>query len=154
MAKRKKLGDIIEIPVKGGFAYAQYVNEIEKYGSLLLVFPEINDIRLSDFSKLYLGEYYYVCFPLTAALNKNIFQVVANEAVPSFATDIPVFKTGFFAKEGGIVEGSWYLWDGKKDWKVGTLTKEMENYPDRGIINDTMLIVRIEKGWRPSKRGW
>jgi hypothetical protein len=103
---------------------------------------------------LYLGEHYYVCFPLSAALNRNIFNVVSNQPIPSFVTNIPVFKSGFFDKEGGIVEGSWYLYDGKNEWKVGSLTKEMESYPDRGIINDTLLVERIQEGWRPSKRGW
>ena len=46
----------------------------------------------------------------------------------------------------------WWLWDGEKEWKVGTLSPEMRAFPILGIVNDTALIEMIEAGWKPEDR--
>ena len=45
----------------------------------------------------------------------------------------------------------WYLWDGEREWRVDSLTKEQRRLPVHpGIWNDTLLVKRIVEGWEPS----
>ena len=43
----------------------------------------------------------------------------------------------------------WWLWDGEKEWQIGSITNEQRKLPIRQIWNDTMLIARLEQEWRP-----
>ena len=41
----------------------------------------------------------------------------------------------------------WWLWDGEKEWRVGSLDAKQRKLPIRSVWNDTMLIERIDAGW-------
>lgn len=45
--KRPKIGDIIEIPTRLGFAYAQFTHKHSMYGALLRVYNTVYQTRLS-----------------------------------------------------------------------------------------------------------
>lgn len=148
MPTKIKIGDVIEIPVKGGFAYAQYTHRHDKYGSLLLVLPTIHKEQATDFSFLENEqESYYTFFPLGPAVNQGLFKVVTNQLIPAYAEQFPLFKTGTPNGEGHIEV--WWLWNGSKEWKVGNLTEDQKKLSLRGIWNDTLLVQRIESGWHP-----
>lgn len=146
MSKRPKIGDIIEIALTSKcFGYAQYTHKHTGYGALLRVF-DVRD-QIVDVNVLYSkGILFSTFFPLSAAINRNIVNVVANLPIPSEFQVFPVFRGGLQNKKG-IVE-SWWLWDGEKEWRIGSLNAEQMKYPIRGIINDTLLIERIKNGWR------
>lgn len=148
MSTQIMVGDIIEIPVKGGFAYAQYILKHEGYGYLISVFPQIRKEPLENFSELSEDiKHYATFFPIESVVKQKIFNVVSNLPIPEYAKDFPLFKTGIKNKEG-VIE-TWWLWDGEKEWKVGKLTDKQKSLPDRGIWNHTLLIERIEEGWSP-----
>lgn len=147
MPKRIKIGDVIEIPVKSGFAYAQYVHKHAKYGSLLLVFSTIHNKSITDFSFLKDGLHYFAFFPLGPSVNQKIFNIVSNQSLPDYAINFPLFKTGVENSIGKVE--NWWLWDGDKEWKVDELNEEQKKLSYRGIWNDTLLIERIEQGWSP-----
>lgn len=146
MSKRPKLGDVIEISLANAqFGYAQYTHKHPQYGALLRVF----DIRekVTDSSSFFSnGILFSVFFPLGATINRNIVSVVANLPIPSELQSFPTFRAGTPNKQGSIE--SWWLWDGEKEWRVGTLNPEQMKYPIRGVINDTLLVERIKSGWR------
>lgn len=149
MAKKIKIGDIIEIPTARGFCYAQYSHKHADYGSLIRVIPGFLKSRPSDFSELVQQPELFVTFlPLQAVMNRGIFEVVGNVAVPDCAMAFPLFRTGFIDPVNRKVK-VWWLWDGVKEWKVGDITPEQRKLPLRGIWNDTLLIERIEAGWSP-----
>jgi hypothetical protein len=87
-------------------------------------------------------------FPLQAAVNKDIVAVVGNCPIPTEAAEFPIFRAGVADPKTGKVN-VWWLWDGEREWRVGTLTPEQRRLSFRAVWNDTMLIDRIVAGWRP-----
>jgi hypothetical protein len=150
MAQKIRIGDIVEIPTVKGLTYAQFIHNHARYSALLRVLPSFFKSRPSDFTELVRQPETFVTFlPLQAAVNRKIFAVVGNCAVPDFAKPFPLFRTGVEDPATRKVK-VWWLWDGEKEWKVGDITTEQRKLPLRGIWNDTLLIERIETGWTPS----
>lgn len=149
---RVKIGDIVEIKTKIGLAYALYTHKHDRrprYGALLRVIDKLypsrpepilqvveNPIRFSTF------------FPLGAALSRGILEIVGNTAVPKQLEAFPIFRTGHINPKTKKTE-NWWLWDGEREWQIGHLKPEHYHFPIRGVWNDTLLIKRIEEGWRP-----
>ena len=149
MSRRVKTGDVVEIPTSRGFAYAQCVHVDKQWGHLLRVLPGFYDERPADFAALVAAEERFVTFfPLQAAVSRKIFQIVANEPVPPKAQQLPLFRAAGFIDRQGIVH-DWWLWDGTKSWRIDRLTEEYKKLPILEVINDTLLIERIETGWTP-----
>src|SRR5260370_663958 len=79
MAKNVRIGDVIEIPTGRGLAYAQYCLRKERWGALLRILPGFHQTRPSDLSQVVAQkERFVIFFPLQAAVNRKIFEVVAN----------------------------------------------------------------------------
>jgi hypothetical protein len=147
--KRPKLGDIIEIPTSKGLAYAQYTHQHSQYGGLLRVFDTLHEKRPENFSSLVKSEVRFsTFFPLHAAVRQGIYNIVAHEEVASPNRSFPVFRTGIADPQTKKV-AVWWFWDGENEWRVGEITPEQRKMPLRGVWNDTMLVYRIEEGWRP-----
>ena len=150
--KRLKIGDIIEIPTRHGFAYAQFTHKHRMYGALLRVYNTIYQTKQSldviqsavnsrepDFSTF---------FPLGAAVNRSIVSVVGNAPIPEKQKPFPLFRNGNEDPKTKNVETRW-LWDGEKEWPIGKLTKEQRRLSLNEVWNDTLLVERIESGWTP-----
>jgi hypothetical protein len=150
VAKRAKVGDVVEVPTDKGLAYAHFTHKDPQWGSLLRVLPGLFTARPATFTDLVLKDAIFVSFfPLQAALNRGIFEVVTNCPVPPKAADFPLFRApGWADKTGKVLD--WWLWDGQKSWQIGTLTEEQRELPIKEVINDTLLIERIQDGWTPA----
>lgn len=148
--KRPKLGDIIEIKTKKGLSYCQYTHNISNWGALIRVFKTKYNNQPVDFKLVINDEIQFsTFFPLGAACNRNIVTIVSNQPIPGELLKFPLFKApGFIDKTGNII--NWFLWDGKHDMPIKSLTNEYKNLPYREIINDTLLIERIENNWNQS----
>lgn len=147
--KRIKIGDVVEVPTKRGLAYFQYTLKVPQYGALIRIFPgfyETRPMNLEELSKQ--KEQFVTFFPLQAAINRKIFAVVGNTEIPEFARDLPLFRTAGLSDRSGKVT-AWWLWDGKKEWKIGQLTEQQRSLPILEVWNDTLLIERIEEEWTP-----
>jgi hypothetical protein len=147
--KRPQIGDVIEIETPMGLGYAQYTHEHReppRFGSLLRVLPGVFAARPSDFEPLLVQEdRFSMFFPLGAALNRGIFRIVANEAIPETKRAFPTF--GKLSADGQV----WWMWDGSREWKARS---EHQRTPRalRAIWNDTLLIERIaEQDWTPTE---
>jgi hypothetical protein len=87
-------------------------------------------------------------FPLGAACNRNIVRIAGNVPVPAHAADFPIFRNSHHDRAGRRV-GPWFLWDGRKEWRVETLTeRQLQEYPPLEVWNDTLLVDRILAGWK------
>jgi hypothetical protein len=154
MSAKAKIGAIVEIKTKLGNAYAQFSHYHEappRYGALLRVLPGIFGKRPNDFKDLVgFKESFVIFFPLQAALNRRIVELVAQEPVPLYARAFPIFRDGISNPATGKV-AQWWLWDGTREWKVEKLTDEQLDWPIRQICNDIALIQMIESGWTPRK---
>lgn len=145
-----RTGDVVEVAIRDGFAYALYTHKHAVYGAMLRIsattFP---DKREYGFGLLFDDEVQFSCFfPLAAAGKRSFVRIVGNIEVPPELGAFPMFRTGIPDPKTGRV-GDWWLWDGEDEWKVGAITDEQRKYPIRGVWNDTMLIERIESRWTP-----
>jgi hypothetical protein len=84
---------------------------------------------------------YTTFFPLGVACSRGIANIVAGSDVKPQWAKFPVFRTAVVLPDGR--SGPWWLWDGEREWKIGTLRPEHENFPLRGVCNDTFLIEKI-----------
>jgi len=146
MAK-PRIGDIVEVSVGVGLAYALYTHEHDQFGSLLRVFGRIFSTRPNSFEQLVdVCPRFETFFPLAAAVRKKIVTLVANVPIPFHLRTFPIFRDGVANATTGKVE-TWWLWDGEKEWPVGSISEEQRKLPLRAVINDTLLRERILNGW-------
>ena len=148
--KRPRIGDVIEISTPRGFAYAHFTHKHDnppRFGALLRIFPGFYEARPQTFADLVEQRPQFMTFfPLGAACNRGVVSIAANEAVPSHASGFPTFRSGVRGPDGTVK--TWWLWDGKKEWRAGALTTEMRSFPILATWNDTLLVERIVSGWR------
>lgn len=151
-ALKVQVGDVVEIKTRKGLAYAIYTHMHERpprFGAMLRIFDTLYEVRPTDFEKLVNGPVRFSCFfPLQAAVDRGIVEVVGRVAVPDFLQTFPVFRSGMVNPQSKKVD-TWWLWDGEHEWRVGQLDSEQRKLPIRGVWNDTILIQRIEDHWLP-----
>jgi hypothetical protein len=147
VARRIKIGDVVEIPTEKGLAYAQFTHKEPQWGSLLRVLPGLFTGRPTALVDLVREKPVFLSFfPLQTAVNRKIFEIVANCPIPPDAAQFPLFRApGWTDKSGKVLD--WWLWDGQKSWQIGNLTEEQKRLPIKEVINDTLLIERIQDGW-------
>jgi len=152
MAQKIRIGDIIEIPTKKGLVYAQYTHEHSEpphYGSLIRICSGFYNERPKDFSIIAKSDtLFHIFVPLQASVNANLVEIVSNETIPTKAKKIPVFRGGLIEPKINKVL-TWWFWDGKKEWKVGEITKEQRKIPILSIVTVPCLVEKIESGWTP-----
>jgi hypothetical protein len=149
---RAKIGDIVEIQTGVGIAYALHSHrhtDSPKFGSLIRVFDSLYEVRPQNLDHLAQTEVMFsTFFPLQAALKNGLVKVVGNVPVPDSLAALPIFRNGVPHPKTKKVD-VWWLWDGTKEWRVGTLTPEERKYPLLGIWNYPLLVERIETHWKP-----
>lgn len=144
---RIKIGDVVEIETAQGFVYAHYTHKHEQYGALLRVFSIFHKTRPEIFDGMIQNEPTFMCFfPLGAAINRKICSIAGNVPVPESAQSFPIFRNGV-ADPSTKKVATWWLWDGENEWRIGVITTEQRKLPILGVINDTLLVERIESGW-------
>jgi hypothetical protein len=149
--RRPVLGDVVEIPVKGGFAYAQYTfrhTDPPEYGDLIRVLPGIYKKPLSAFEDLVSQEErFFTFYPLGSAVRQELVRIVAHIDVPDCCKTLPIMKS--YIQNLSTGEKTWWLWDGNQQWKVGKLSPAQRKLSYHGIINHAALVEYIEMGWTP-----
>jgi len=77
MAKRLRIGDVVEIPARTGLFYAQYTHSNAEYGALIRVLEGAFTQRPKDIQSLGLSPTRYVlfCF-LQSAVNRGVWKVI------------------------------------------------------------------------------
>jgi len=149
MAKKLRIGDVLEIETQRGLAYAQYTHRNEKFGSLIRVLPGFFLTRPKSLADLVRGPSSFVVFyPVRAAISQKVAKVVINEPVPEHAREFPLFRSGTPDPITNKVQ-TWWFWDGERGWPVGSLTPEQLKMPIRMIVNHTGLVQLINDEWKP-----
>lgn len=147
MSKIIEIGDVFEISTKKGKAYIQYVkapkdnNEVEK----IKVCYSLYDLRPDDINKILNEDFFYLSFILKAAYKKGLVEKIGNYNLPENFEYPRYFRTEHMFKED-----SWQIIDSHtyKRESVDTLTEEHRKLSPWGTWNDTLLIERLEEGWR------
>lgn len=161
MAKRLKrkvsilqLGDVIELPLSKGYAYAQYVNNDRKtgFGELIRILPGKFDTPLPEeeaFALCREQEVYYCFFPIEVFLQPPLVRIIGGTTVPQSSKKMPHFKSYNLNPDSG--KKTWFIWDGKaaKSRRVESLSGNEQEYPMRQVVSLETLVRRIESGWLP-----
>lgn len=96
---------------------------------------------------------FLIFFPLGSAVNQQIVVIVDNLPVPQHAQPFPIFRNGARDPATNTVN-VWWLWDGEKEWRVGSLKSAQRSLPLLRIVNDTALIEMIETAYNPEDDGF
>ena len=149
MAKRVKMGDVVQILTSRGIAYAQMTHKHQGYGPLLAVFEGIHDQPPADFADLVAADpQFRAFFPLQPAVNQGLLSIVANLPVAASNSVFPLFRSCVCDREGK--RGPWWIWDGQTETMLTrALTDEEKRFSLRGIISAPLLVERIENNYRP-----
>ena len=144
-----RIGDVIEIPTARGLAYAQFTHKMPVYGSLIRVVEGLWGARPQALNEVVNAPTrVFTFFPVAAALNQKVVSLAGTLPVPPQFAGFPLMrKAGLEPLGGGRVD--WWLWDGKEDQRIGALTREQRKLSIAQVMNDTILIKRIETDWHP-----
>jgi hypothetical protein len=154
MAKRIRIGDVVEVMTSKGMAYAQVAHlhreEHSAYGPFLRIAPGFFTKRPERFEELLRKEPIATMFcALRAAVKGGICEIVGNVPVPEAARSFPLFR-GSNNLPGGTTPKTWWFWDGERTWFVGKITPKQRTMPLREIVDGVVLRERIESGWSPA----
>lgn len=160
-AKRIKLGAIIEIPVRRGFAYAQYFYKTVSRETYIRIFKGIFQERPKDFIALTnQNEQFITVFPIAHELGDELCRVVGWVPIPERLQKLPLIKQLWGPHYFPDTPYHWRLRDNEtgKSWKVGgetyerqkvgaILPKEYHHLPSNTIMTYESLVDLIERGW-------
>lgn len=146
MAKRVKLGDIVQILTSEGISYAQLSHINKEHGYLIRVFEGKYGRIPEDWMEVVSRPVQFSAFfPLQSAVNQSLLAVVRNCTIPEAIASFPTFRS-----RNGERGGSIWLRDGNASTMLDRpLGEEEQSYPVKGIISAPLLVERIEKGYRP-----
>ena len=149
MAKRIKIGDVMQILTSIGVSFAQVTHKHHEYSWLIRVFPGTYPHNPKDFTAIVNQEpQFSAFFGVQVAVNRGFFSIVANVPVSEQNQRFPIFRGGHHGRDGKTVL-SWWLWDGEKSTRLDRpLTEEEKKYPLTGFPSAPLIIEWIEKGYR------
>lgn len=141
------VGSIIQFTTKRGFAYGQVSHEHEEFANLVRVFDGFFESPPATFTSIILLPVRFSAFThLKSAVRQGLVSIVDIQPVPERLMPFPLFRSGSYDSKTQTC-GAWWLWDGKSEWKVGTLTAEEWKYPNLGVWNIALIVERLESGW-------
>lgn len=145
MAKKIKLGDVLQVLTSQGVAHAQVTHKHSEFGFLIRVFTGFHNVQPKDFSIVVNGELQFSAFfVVQSAVNQGLLSVVANVPIPERLQLFPAFRS----RNGGP-GGSIWLWDGNEALRLEReIYSEELKHPTRGIISAPLLVERIENDYR------
>ncbi|MGR9081167.1 hypothetical protein [Rhizobium leguminosarum] len=148
MAKRIKIGNLIQILMSRGVCYAQVTHQHFRYGYLLRVFDGFHSDRPNNFGEVVTSPVLFSAFfPVQKAVGEGLVANVGNSSVTDANSVFPTFRTSARDRDGR--RGPWWLWNGETEVMLTRgLSDEEKRYPVLGIISAPLLVERIEKSYR------
>lgn len=147
MARRAKVGDVLEVVVPEGNIYLHYLGAHPEYGDGVEVcptkFPGSAPITESLFR-----EGFVVFYPVRAAVGQGLAKVVGQ--LPSSGLPNRLRRPG--ARRGSRII-SWIIEEDSHEEVKQQLTEEELRLPLAVIWNHEFLVQRVLEGWRPEQVG-
>ncbi|WP_277014269.1 hypothetical protein [Flavobacterium lindanitolerans] len=145
-SKKIELGDVFSIETNNGIGYLQYV-ESPKGDDVELIRVFYNLHKNTEILNVDLetaGGYFFIRFPLKAALRKKIIRFVEHIDLPENFQPPIFFRTINPFGDGWQIVNSETL----KRETVRHLTDEHKKLSPWGGMNETLIKELLEKGWR------
>ncbi|RKT01778.1 hypothetical protein [Chryseobacterium defluvii] len=146
--KSFELGNLYTIDTNKGLGLFQLVNipedkknEVEMIRVSYHLFPDIP----KDIDEVFSDDFFYVCFPVKAALRKKVINLVGHQDLPENFS-IP----RFYRIEHYFNKGEWIIVDNKSEniEQVKSLSDDQLKLSPDGVWTDLYLKDRLEEGWR------
>jgi hypothetical protein len=147
MAKRSRVGDVLEVAVPEGTIYLHYLGVHPEYGDGVAVCPKRFPSPVPVDEKLF-GNSYVVFYPARAAVLRGLAKVVGQ--LPS--RDLPRRLRRPGARLGSKVE-TWIIEEDSREEVKRLLSDEDLRLPLAVIWNHELLVQRVLEGWRPENEG-
>lgn len=146
--KKIELGDIFEMLTSNGKKiYLQCVElpvDIKNDVEMVKIFYNLYDERPSDLSSIVEGDYFFNRFVVKAANRKKIIEKIGNVVLPEN------FETPKYYRTTNLADDAWQIVDAKtlKRETVTDLSEEQKKLSPWGMMNDTLIIELLERGWK------
>lgn len=140
-------GDVFSIKTKIGYGFLQYIKTDSMGINLIRVLEPINDNGQISQPEVDIIERWNIGFPLKAALKRGIIEKIDTFIIPSS------FVNSNYARSKHIIRGVFLGWhivnkiNLKRELKKNLSEKDLFLSP-HGIMNDTLIIERLENNWR------
>lgn len=140
-------GDVFKINTKNGLGFLQYI-ETDRLGvEFIRVLEPISNSDTISQNQVDMQERWNTGFPLKAALKKNIVEKIGNFEIPKS------FIYSEYARSEHSIRGEFIGWHIvnkttlKRQLKKVLSPNEI-NLSPYGVMNDTLIIERLEQNWR------
>lgn len=143
--RRAKIGDVLAVELKDGFAYIQFVGKQPERGDILRAFPTIFRKPLTEISSLQ-EQCEAHCFLSRASilLEDPRFTWSGTLRAPEQYSNGVSFRTA-------IDDGDWYVNTSTKTLHVGALTPELARLPLDALYPARSVVQWFEIGWLPEQ---
>jgi hypothetical protein len=146
--KRIKVGDVLEIPMGDGYAYAQLSHRDPLMGDLIRVFEDISPTPRADWAALVQQRPLFLTFfYISHGVKTGAVKIVGNAPLPEEARAFPLFLCAGLPDDTTGKPTTWALWDGHQDRFIDQVTPELAKLPLREGIDEVLLKERIRKKW-------
>ena len=143
--RRKKVGDVYEMPIDDGWGYIHYIGVHEKFGEAILVCPGTWHQR-PEIDATFFEDAFLTFYPIGAALwNKLVSKV--GHILPPPMPDV-MRRPGW--REGRKVV-TWIIMTPEGEVKRKVLSEAERKLPVAVIWNHEYLVDRIRESWSPEK---
>lgn len=149
---RVKTGAILEIELKVGFAYAQFVGKHSEYGDVIYVFTKMFTKSISNVEDLTQIDGYIAFYSAKRSVQANLSKVVGvlplqnNACVPS-----RLRRAGARGTAGMI--HTWIIEENGAEFVTDKLTPDQLRLPIASIWDHELLKIRMSEGWTPERVG-
>lgn len=146
-----ELGDLFEmVTPKGNKIYMQCVElQLDKKNDVELtkIFYTVYKSRPDNINSIIDDGFFFNRFPIKAALSKKVIEKIGNISLP-----VDFKKPEYFRTENSFGEG-WQIVNAKtlKRETILNLSEDQKRLSPWGMMNDTLIIELLEKGWTLEK---
>ena len=147
-------GDVYELVVESGFSYLQAIAKHPEFGwAMRILSPVRESVGAHAEDVVRDAPEMFVTLMGNVALEAKedrLRFVGHSDLPPGYDPSLPLLRaSSAVGDDGRHRDGSWWLDDGSKEWRVGNLTEEQQKLPYRQFTPALALRVLIDAGWDP-----
>ncbi len=147
--KRVQPGDVVEFHDKEGLVYGVCLGEHVRYGTGMLLWPQLHQHRPTSFeSQTFVRDGYFIFHPADGSIQQGRASIVARVAPPP----MPVtFRRDW--KRVGTRIVNWVIQENDVDRVVSYLTDEQAELPIAALWTHRYIFEMVLRNWRPADDG-
>jgi len=149
---RVKTGAILEIELKQGFAYVQFVGQHSEYGDVIYVFKKVFPAAISSLDDIAQIYGYIAFYSAKRSVKVNLSKIVGVLPLQENVTVPSCLRRAGARGTGGKIH-TWIVERNGAESVVDKLTAEQLRLPIASIWDHELLKIRISEAWTPESVG-